>query len=94
MTSEYFVSCFNDNISIGDSSVPRGSPKKALKRRKSGGGEEKIECMLKKLTASDSEKTGGRFWPDGWRNKLCKCDECMVSCGCYHVATDYHCVLR
>lgn len=38
-------------------------------------------CLLKSLESPSSEfKEHATFWPPGWRSKLCKCTDCIVSC--------------
>ncbi|XP_048736471.2 putative E3 ubiquitin-protein ligase UBR7 [Ostrea edulis] len=39
----------------------------------------KMSCLLKDLQKRGTSVQGsGSFWQDGWRNKLCKCADCMV----------------
>ena len=62
-------------------------PTKRLKTEEGGAGESRSEddkaqepCLLRDLQKREiTAKHGAAFWPEGWREKLCKCGHCMVS---------------
>ncbi|KAK7104795.1 putative E3 ubiquitin-protein ligase UBR7 [Littorina saxatilis] len=74
------VESTSQTATVSEGSEP---PAKRMKTEV-GEGESGSACKVKKLclledlqTREIPEKHCGAFWPEGWREKLCKCDQCL-----------------
>jgi len=58
-------------------------PSSSTAESTSSGTSENSECRLKELSRHDApeafKSSGGILWQSGWRRKLCRCKECLVS---------------
>ncbi|KAF8788958.1 putative E3 ubiquitin-protein ligase UBR7 [Argiope bruennichi] len=41
-------------------------------------GDSKVQCILKGINVDQSISSGTAFWPENWRNELCRCSDCMA----------------